>query len=61
MVFECRALFEETFYLCGSCRKTFPIKLICEHIVGARHQHTYMVRVWVRLRFLLDLFELDIS
>ncbi|CAL8371058.1 unnamed protein product [Boreogadus saida] len=44
LVFECRALFEETFYLCGSCMKTFPIKLICKHIVSAQHQHTYMLK-----------------
>ncbi|XP_030202110.1 uncharacterized protein LOC115535227 isoform X4 [Gadus morhua] len=44
LVFECRALFEETFYLCGSCMKTFPIKLICKHIVSAQHQRTYMLK-----------------
>ncbi|CAL8296641.1 unnamed protein product [Lota lota] len=43
-VFECRAPFEETFYLCGSCRKTIPFTLICEHIVSVEHQRTYMLK-----------------
>ncbi|KAM4630817.1 uncharacterized protein ACJ7VT_000444 isoform 2-T2 [Polymixia lowei] len=32
----------DTFYLCISCSKTLPIKLMCEHMVSTEHQVSYM-------------------
>ncbi|CAL8293819.1 unnamed protein product [Merluccius merluccius] len=43
-VFECHGISEDTFYLCGSCSKTFTLKLMCQHMVSTEHQRNYMLQ-----------------
>ncbi|KAK0150425.1 hypothetical protein N1851_008479 [Merluccius polli] len=43
-VFECHGISEDTFYLCGSCSKTFTLKLMCQHMVSTEHQCNYMLQ-----------------